>query len=123
MSKLSAFLGLIMSFPLMADDVTNYKFYQTDNYVPNGREPFYAAYIKNDSPCIFIKDIKKDKTQEFCQMGDTPFDLKRDTPSVYPIQMTISAFTLHFIVAAPWNEQKCEIDLIESNISCESTGS
>ena len=122
MSKLSAFLGLIMSLPLMADDVTNYKFYQTDNYVPNGREPFYAAYIKNDNPCIFIKSIQEGSTKEFCDMGNSQLNLKRDFPTIYPINIRLSGSSLYFIVAAPWNEQKCEIFFPEKSITCTPTG-
>ncbi|WP_299494362.1 hypothetical protein [uncultured Shewanella sp.] len=113
---------LVVSFSACSDDISNYKYYQIDSNISDGKGPFYAVYIKNDNPCIFIKDFKKKQTQEFCQMGDSPFDLKRDSPSIYPTQMKISAFTLHFIVAAPWNEQKCEISLIRKSISCESTG-
>ncbi|WP_299495108.1 hypothetical protein [uncultured Shewanella sp.] len=119
--KTLLFLLLIPLYS-MAGNIDNYKYYQTDNIISNNSSPYYAAYIKNDNPCIFIKDFKKDKVQEFCQMGESPFNLKRDAPSIYPTRMYLLGSTLFFNVAAPWNEQKCEIYLPDSSITCESTG-
>ena len=113
---------LVSSFSVVADDISNYKHYQIDSNISDGRGPFYAVYIKNDNPCIIAKNFKDASTTEYCKMGNSGLDLKRDHPSIYPSDLTISALTLSFIVAAPWNEQKCEIYFPEKSITCESTG-
>ena len=113
---------LVSSISVVADDIIQYKYYQTDNIVPNKRAPYYAAFLKFDEPCLFVKDFRKNETQEYCQLGDSGLDLKRDYPSIYPVDMTISGLTLYFIVAAPWNEQECEIFFPKKSITCKSTG-
>ncbi|KJZ11468.1 hypothetical protein TW85_16675 [Marinomonas sp. S3726] len=99
-----------------------YKYFQTDNVVPNGREPHYFVYIKNDNPCIFIDDLRKNLTTEFCDIEGTDYNFKHDFPSIYPANIRISGSSLYFIVAAPWNEQKCRIYLPRQKLTCEPTG-
>ncbi|KZM40808.1 hypothetical protein OA92_02205 [Marinomonas sp. SBI22] len=113
---------LIMSLTSVANEITQYKYYQTDNIVPNGREPHYAVYIINKEPCIFVKDFREDEVEEYCKLDDSELDLKINSPTIYPIDLRLSSKTLYFTVAAPWNEQKCEIFFPRKSITCESTG-
>jgi len=101
MSKLILLLSFFLPFSLVADQIDQYKYYQTDNIIPNKRSPYYAAFLKIDDPCLFVKDFRKNEIQEYCQMEDSGLDLRRDYPSIYPVDMTISGLTLYFIVAAP----------------------
>ena len=122
MKKWIALALLISSFSVVADQIGQYKYYQTDNIISEGRDAYYAAYIKNDNPCIFVKDLRENKTREYCKMGDSGLDLKNDYPSIYPSRVRITGTTLYFIVAAPWNEQSCKISFPHNLIQCESTG-
>ena len=115
-------LALLIPFYAVAIDIKDVRFYQTDNIVPNGRTPHYSVYIKNDNPCIFVDDLRKSRTTEYCDIEGTDYNFKNDFPSIYPINLRLSGASLYFIVAAPWDEQKCEIFFPENSITCESTG-
>lgn len=106
----------------MTMDTDTLRYYQTNNIVPNGKKPHYTAYITNNNPCIFIKFLQEDTTKEFCEMGNSKLNLKRDFPTIYPINIRLSGSSLYFTVAAPWNEQKCEIFFPTKSINCEPTG-
>lgn len=122
MRILSFIFACIASLSVSAEDIAKYRYYQTDNIIPEGRDAYFAAYIKNNNPCIFVKDIRENNTLEFCQMGDSGLNLKSDYPSIYPSRLRMSGTTLYFIVAAPWNEQKCKISFPHNQIQCEPTG-
>lgn len=122
MKVLNCIFVFIISLSVSAEEISKYRFYQTDNIIPEGREAYYAAFIKNDNPCIFVKDLRENKIQEYCKMGESGLDLKNDYPSIYPSRVRMTGTTLYFIVAAPWNEQKCKISFPHSLIQCESTG-
>ena len=113
---------LVSSFSVVANDLDNLKYYQTSNTQPGETNPSFAVFIKNNEACIFLKDFRDNSIKEFCQMGESPFNLKTDFPSVYPASMQMTRASLYFIVAAPWNEQECEIYFPEKSITCESTG-
>ncbi|MGB0944580.1 MAG: hypothetical protein ACPGUE_19395 [Marinomonas sp.] len=115
-------LALLFPLHLSAESMENYRFYQTDNIIPDNNSPYFSAFIKKNNPCIFVKDLKKNTTHEYCKMGNSGLDLKRDTPSIYPTRVYILGSTLFFNVAAPWNEQRCEIFLGDKSITCEPTG-
>lgn len=115
-------ISLLIPIYTMAMDTEYLKYYQTSDIVPNGKKPRYAAYITNNNPCIFIKSIQEGSTKEFCDMGNSKLNLKRDFPTIYPINIRLSGSSLYFTVAAPWNEQKCEIFFPEKSITCTPTG-
>lgn len=119
-----AILTLICFFPTILFSYVgenNFRYYQVDKNIPNGKGPFYAVYIKNNDPCIFVDDITEKTTHRFCKMGNSGFDLEKDYPSIYPVEMRMSG-SFHFYVAAPWNEQKCEIYLPRLRLTCKPTG-
>ena len=122
MKKWIALALLMSSFSVVAEDINNYRYYQTDNIFPKRENARFAVYIKSDNPCIFLKNNKDNSIEEFCQMGDSGLNLKDDYPSIYPADLRQSGASLYFIVAAPWNEQECEIFFPEKSITCESTG-
>ena len=113
---------LISSFSVVADDINQYKYFQTDNIVPNGRAPHYEAYIKNNDPCIFVNNLRENTIEKYCKLDESGYDLEVNYPSVYPVDLRLSGSSLYFIAAAPWNEQKCEIFFPKKSIICESTG-
>lgn len=114
---------MVISFNLMAvEKISDYKYYQSDNFEYGEKKISYIAYIKTDDPCIYIKDIKMDNTTRFCKMGNSNIDLENDSVSVYPVRLSLFGGYLKFTIAAPWDEQKCQIDLYKKSINCESTG-
>lgn len=122
MKKLLTTMMFMSIFSVLADDLDNLKYYQTSNTQPGETNPNFAVFIKNNEACIFLKDFRDNSIKEFCQMGESPFNLKTDFPSVYPASMQMTRASLYFIVAAPWNEQECEIYFPDKSITCESTG-
>ena len=122
MKKWIALALLMSSFSVVAGDINNYRYYQIDKDLPNGKGPFYAVYIKKNDPCIFIDDYRKDSTLRLCKMGESGLNLERDYPSIYPVEMKLFGGTFNFYVAAPWNEQECKIEFPEKEITCEPTG-
>ena len=123
--KLSFVLLATLSFPLFSqntDKIQEYRYYQIDKDLPNGKGPFYAIYIMKNDPCIFIDDYRKNSTLKLCEMADSGLNLERDSPSIYPVEMKYFAGTFSFIVAAPWNEQECNISFPKLILTCEPTG-
>ena len=114
-------LAVLMSFYTAAIDIKDVRFYQTDNIVPNGREPHYEAYIKNNDPCIFVNNLRENTIEKYCKLDESGYDLEVNYPSVYPVDLRLSGSSLYFIAAAPWNEQKCEIFFPKKSITCEPT--
>ena len=104
------------------EKISDYKYYQIAKDLPKGKDPIFIAYMKLNSPCIFVDDLRTNTTQEYCKLDESGYDLKVDYPSVYPIDLRLSGASLYFIAAAPWNEQECEIFFPEKSITCESTG-
>ncbi|MEP7730714.1 hypothetical protein [Marinomonas primoryensis] len=117
-----SFVFLTLSFSSFGLDISNYRYYQINKDLPNGKGPFYVVYIKKDDPCIFVDKIKDKTTHRFCRMGDSELDLEKNHPSIYPILMQLFGSRFSFVVAAPWNEQQCEIYLPRMELTCEPTG-
>lgn len=113
---LSLLLLALMPVSAIADDISGYRYYQT-NSSQHGEKSEFIAYIKNDDPCIYIKDIEKNKTSQFCEIqpntGHGSISLIGD-PNIYPFEMHFLAGRFHFFVAAYWAEQKCEISLYQT---------
>ena len=126
MIKLSIYILLsIITFSAYSNEIENiseYRYYQIDKDLPNGKGPFYAVYIKKNDPCIFIYNYRKDSTLRLCEMGESGLNLERDFPSIYPVEMKLFGGTFNFYVAAPWNEQECKIEFPENEVTCKSTG-
>jgi hypothetical protein len=110
---------IFLSFPFLiyADDISEYE------YEYYAKSSSYVAYIKSDDHCIYGGDIEENDIKKYCDMGSSGINLTRDHPSVYAVELHLSVrAVLSFIVAAPWNEQKCKADLYENSITCEPTG-
>jgi hypothetical protein len=107
-------LILLLSFSVYADDVSLYKFYANDGS--------YMAYIKKNDPCIYAGYIKENDIRKYCEMGSSNINLQKNSPSVYVSRFSLFGPYLDIIVAAPWNEQECEIYLPKNRLTCESTG-
>ena len=122
MKTLLSIIIVLISVPASALDLNNLKYYQTSNTLPGEQNPRFAVYIKNDEPCIFLKNFRSDKIQEFCEISGSDFNLKRDFPNVYPSSIRMTRASLYFIAAAPWNEHKCKIYFPDKSITCEPTG-
>ncbi len=58
----------------------------------------------------------------YCNMGNSGVNLETSSPSAYATEFVFNGVNLRFIMAAPWNEQKCKIDLDDNSIFCEPTG-
>ena len=122
--KKKYFLLFILFFSINAisEDINLYKYYQTDQIIPKRKTPHYIVYIKNNDPCIYAYNIKNNEETRFCEMGNTGLNLERDYPTIYPVNLTLRLGVFSFTVAAPWNEQKCEIFLPKNRLTCEPTG-
>ncbi|QMV14186.1 hypothetical protein Vspart_01438 [Vibrio spartinae] len=114
---------LLFTQEVLSNEVMNdYIFYQSNDYLPKRKVATYAVYLKKNDPCIHVIDMRKNADDKFCKMGDSGLDLQNDYPTIYPTMMYIGGGSFYFHVAAPWNEQKCEIKLYKKSINCESTG-
>ena len=57
MRALISIFMLIISVAINADDIKNYKHYQIDSNISDGKGPYYAIYIKKSDPCIYLDDF------------------------------------------------------------------
>ncbi|WP_299021968.1 hypothetical protein [uncultured Photobacterium sp.] len=120
MKRLICAIALISS-SAMANVNTDYRFYATDYSLDTQKERFAAYMIKSD-PCITVKMFKSNETMRYCKLGDSGLDLERDTPTVYAGWVNVDSSGVRFIAAAPWNEQKCHINVHNKTINCSPTG-
>ena len=102
------------AFTASADDIDEYRYYSNDGS--------YMAYIKKNDNCVYGGSIKKGIMKQYCEMDKSGLNLKKDYPTIYATNLLLAFGRLSFIVAAPWGEQKCKINLHKNNISCEPTG-
>ena len=116
MKKICVLLFLLIATCAKADDISQNKFYATDND-RDDQQPKFAAYIKNGDPCIQVKNLTTSKDVRFCQMSEG-INLT-DDPNIYPFEMHFSARRLYFFVAAYWADQACVIELSDMNLSCD----
>lgn len=86
-------------------------FYQVNKLGPRDNKYTDAVYLKKNDPSIIVEDMPSKKQQRFCKMGDSGLDLEKEYPTIYATDFRIGGSKLHFIVAAPWNEQRCSIYL------------
>ncbi|MGY3569876.1 hypothetical protein [Vibrio paucivorans] len=121
MKKIFAFILFISQYSY-ADSIDNYYYYQVNKLGAKDSKYTTAVYLKKGEPCIIVEKLETGKKTKFCEMGESGFNLERDFPSVYPVGFQLVIEDLDFIVAAPWNEQKCSINLLDLSISCEATG-
>ncbi|QUJ69390.1 hypothetical protein KDD30_21735 (plasmid) [Photobacterium sp. GJ3] len=112
---------LVFSFESIADEISNYRYYQIWPTRPSSSE-IGSVYIKKDDPCIIVYNKKKNSRKRYCQMGDSQLNLEKSYPTIYPTRLSFDGANLSFLVAAPWAEQKCKIHLGREEIQCESTG-
>lgn len=112
---------MFSSHDLLADDIFEYNYFQLWQSSPTEKVRG-RVYIKRNDPCIFVDNFKKDKTTRFCKLGTSGLDLERDYPSIYVVSPSLLLDSVTFYVAAPWNEQKCKFDILNSTIICEGTG-
>ena len=116
MKKVCVLLLSLITWFAKADDVSQYKFYATDNS-RDDQKPKFAAYIKNGDPCIQVKNLAANKNVRFCQV--TEGISLADDPNIYPFDINFSGHRLYFFVAAYWADQACTIELSDMKISCE----
>ena len=116
MKKICVLLILLIASVAKADDISQYKFYATDNF-RDDQQPEFAAYIKNGDPCIQVKNLTTHKEVRFCQI--TKGINLADDPNIYPFDINFSGHRLYFFVAAYWADQACTIELSNMTISCE----
>ncbi|GAB6263053.1 hypothetical protein L4174_020440 [Photobacterium sp. CCB-ST2H9] len=114
-------LMLMFSLDALADDVSNYRYYQKWKTRPNSKDNG-SVYIRNDDPCITVYNKKKDSKKRYCQMEPSQLNLEKSYPTIYPARINFDGANLFFLVAAPWAEQKCKIHLGREEIQCEPTG-
>ncbi|AWX98952.1 hypothetical protein A8139_02275 [Marinomonas primoryensis] len=110
------FIFSFLSFKVNSEGIRDYKYYQMDY------SERYAVYVKKSDPCINVEALNKGTVKRFCEMGDSELNLEKDALSIYVSRPIIIGPFLNFIVAAPWNEQKCRIDLDKNTVTCEPTG-
>ncbi|MBV7262783.1 hypothetical protein KCG43_12325 [Photobacterium sp. WH24] len=114
-------LILMLSIDVVADDVSNYRYYQNWQTRPNAKEKGSIS-IRKDDPCITVYNKKKQSRKRYCQMGDSQLNLEKSYPTIYPTRLSFDGANLSFLVAAPWAEQKCRVHLGREEIQCEPTG-
>lgn len=117
-------LLLVFSFSVFAappESIQGYLNYQLIKSTPD-HDAEGSVYLLKSDPCVYIEIFKKNKTQRFCQIGDSGINLNVDHPSAYIIDLTNDGHTIYFNVAAPWDEQYCEISVSTLEISCKPTG-
>ncbi|TDO99759.1 hypothetical protein DFP79_0762 [Marinomonas balearica] len=119
---MSSFFLIFFSIGVFADDIDQYRYYQTDQILPKRKSAHYIVYIKNNDPCIYTYNLREKKTVRFCEMGDSGLNLERNYPSIYPVDLTLRLGGFDFKVAAPWSEQKCQIYFPRMKLTCEPTG-
>lgn len=102
-------------------DMSNIIYYQS-NYDYKTKKEDIIAYVLKDDPCVTVQTLSNDKTKRYCKMGESGLNLKTDNPSIYVMKLYVSPGSVNFIVAAPWNEQRCRIMAVSEEISCQSTG-
>ncbi|WP_299489901.1 hypothetical protein [uncultured Shewanella sp.] len=115
---LSIFYQSVNAYALQID---NLKFYQT-NYNYDTKKEDIIAYVLKDDPCITVQVLPNKKTKRYCQMGKSGLNLEQDSPTIYVTDLYVSPGSISFIVAAPWNEQQCQIMPFTNEINCEPTG-
>jgi hypothetical protein len=116
MKKIVLMIVFSLSINVRADDISHYRYYETN------RSESYLVYLKKNDPCIHAGYIKENDMYRYCEMGDSGINLEESAPSAYATEFTFNGVSVNFIMAAPWNEQKCRIDLDENSIFCEPTG-
>ncbi len=99
-----------------------YRYYQNSDKKFGEHEQNYSVYLKYDDPCFFIKKSTEKESKRFCEIGDSGLNLERDSVSIYPVDIVLFDDILSFIVAAPWNEQSCKMNIKTLNLSCKWTG-
>ncbi|TBW53800.1 hypothetical protein EZI54_15030 [Marinobacter halodurans] len=102
-------------------DIDNIVYYQT-NFDFKSQKEDIVAYVKKNDPCITVKLTDEGTSNRYCELGNSGLNLEKDSPTIYPVKMTVFAGSVYFTVAAPWNEQKCRIHAYKKQISCSSTG-
>ena len=114
-TRMKIVLSLILLIPFLAhaDDISNYKFYAN-----NGS---YMAYVKKSDHCIYGGYIKDNNIHRYCEIDNIKSNLEKSHPSVYVSRFSLFGSYLDVVIAAPWNEQKCRLDLLNNNISCKPT--
>lgn len=106
-----------------SESIDNYYYYQLNKGGARNPKYTHAVYLRKDDPCIFLEDLDKKEKFRFCELGDSGLNLSTDYPTIWATDFhLISGNVFSFIVAAPWNEQQCEINIIKSQITCKSTG-
>ncbi|MCM0148674.1 hypothetical protein KCN56_08895 [Photobacterium galatheae] len=109
------------SISALADNVSNYDYYQVWKELPTDK-PMGAVFIKKSDPCIVVFNQSKATSKRFCKLLPSKLNFETDYPTIYPYKITFDGISLEFIVAAPWAEQRCRIDLDREEISCIPTG-
>ncbi|NOH82468.1 hypothetical protein F0249_01495 [Vibrio sp. 03-59-1] len=115
------FAMALVSLSAMANIDTSYRFYATD-YSLNTKKERFAAYMLKSDPCINVKMFKSNEETRYCKLGESGLDLERDAPTVYAGWVNVDSSGVRFIAAAPWNGQKCHINIHKKTISCSPTG-
>ena len=115
MKNIGILLFLLTANFANAEDIGQYKLYATDHSSDDKSE--FAAYVKNDDPCVQIKNLKTNKEFRFCKMTKG-IDLT-DDPKLSPYAMYFSENRLHFFVTAYWADQTCVIKLWDMSLNCE----
>jgi hypothetical protein len=112
--KMIFLLMLLLPYLANADDVSLYKFYANDGH--------FIAYLKKNDPCVYAGYIKEGDIHRYCEMGDSGINLEKNNPTAYATNFTFKGASIHFIMAAPWNEQECTISMSRKKITCKPTG-
>ncbi|MCM0148678.1 hypothetical protein KCN56_08915 [Photobacterium galatheae] len=114
-------LSIGISVEAYADDINQYRYYQIWQGRPSGADKG-SVFIKKDDLCITVYNKRENSQKRYCQMGSSQLNSEKEYPTTYPTMMSFDGAILYFYVAAPWNEQKCSIDLLSKEIQCEATG-
>lgn len=121
MKLIAIFALLFSSTYIYAEGIEDYEYYQAWKELPED-ESMGVVYIKSDDPCIILANKSKGTKKRFCELLPSKLNLESDYPTIFPYMLQFDGVVLEFFVVAPWNEQKCKIDLNEEVIHCESTG-
>lgn len=117
-------ISILISGSVFSNNVLNLNdiIYYQSNYDSESKSEDLIAYITKQDPCISVINLDDNKTKRYCEMGNSGINLEKEYPTAYVLKLYVSPISVSFIVAAPWNEQKCKILAFHEKITCEPTG-
>ncbi|WP_171747519.1 hypothetical protein [Vibrio sp. RE88] len=88
------------------------------NYSPSTKKERIVSYVQKSNPCVTVEILDKKEKKEYCKLDDSGLDLLNDYPTIYVTSLKVNSGNVDFVVGAPWNSQKCMIEVYKQKITC-----